>query len=53
MPSRISSPALPPSRLSLLVSETVAAEPRALPSTKVKTAALARSACAPANPAAS
>src|SRR5262245_46711206 len=37
MPSRISSSASPPSRLSFLASEAAAARPRALPSTKVKT----------------
>jgi hypothetical protein len=53
MLSRSNSSALPPSRLSFLVSEAAAAGPRALPSTKVKTAAIAWPACAPVNPAAS
>ena len=51
--SRISSPALPPSRLSLRVSEAAAATTRALPSTKVNTVAAAWPACSPVNPAAS
>ncbi len=53
MVSRICASGLPPSRLSLRGSEAAAAGPRALPNTKVKTVAIAWSACVLVNPAAS